>query len=88
MPTIEDSSMDIHQTLIDNGIDWYVVIRNGMPSLEHQLNLSAVLQCGETPVNYGISAMQQCWGGEDLGEDAITVASTADAYTLQRDIEI
>ena len=66
--------MNIHKTLIKNGIDWYVVRKtDGSHDLQHSSGLSAVLDCGEKPQNYSISDLQQCWGGDDFGNDCIYI---------------
>lgn len=66
--------MNVHATLIQNSPDWYVVRTvDGDYDLRHASALSAILQCGEPPEQFGIDAMQQCWGGDDLGEDCVNV---------------
>lgn len=66
--------MNIHQTLINNSTDWYVIRTvDGEYDLRHACALSAILQCGEPPENYGIECIQQCWNGDDLGDDCVSV---------------
>ena len=68
--------MNIHNTLINNAADWYVVqLADGTVDLQHASQLSAILQCGAAPLDYDIADLQQCWGGTDLGEDSVTLSS-------------
>ena len=66
--------MDVQQTLINNDHNWYVIRTvDGDYDLRHVSALSAILQCSEPPERYGIAALQQCWGGDDLGEDCVDI---------------
>lgn len=55
--------------LINNGLDWYVVTKlDGEIDLQHETQLSAIIQCGHNTEDYGIEKIERCWGGEDLGD--------------------
>jgi hypothetical protein len=66
--------MDVYEALKNNGLDWYVVRKtDGEYELKHESGLSSILQCDHKPEDYDIEDYQQCWNGEDLGEDAINL---------------
>lgn len=64
----EWTSEERREALINNGLDWYLVDTNTGTELRHATSLSNLLQCGEAMEEHGITAMERCWNGEDLGE--------------------
>jgi hypothetical protein len=61
---------DRREALINNTLEWYLVdYSDGTTDVVHSTGLSSILQCGEAMEDHGITSMQQCWNGEDLGED-------------------
>ena len=61
--------MDAYEALVNNGLDWYVVETiEGDLRLQHSTALSAILDCGRDPEEYGITGIHQCWNGVELGE--------------------
>jgi hypothetical protein len=56
--------------LINNDLNWYVVeYDSGEIELKHRSNLSSIFDCGHALEDYGITSLEQCWNGEDLGQD-------------------
>jgi hypothetical protein len=69
MKTTEWTSKERREALINNTLEWYLVdYTDGTTDIVHETSLSSILQCGEAMEDHGITAMQQCWNGEDLGE--------------------
>lgn len=55
------------QMLINNSHDWYVVtLVDGSYELKHSTALSAIIECGEPAEEYGYTAIEKCWNGDDL----------------------
>ena len=58
------------EMLKNNGLDWYVTTdTDDRVALKHASELSAILECGHDPADYGYAEIQQCWNGEDLSGD-------------------
>ena len=56
--------------LVNNDYNWYVVAyTDGSYDCRHDTSLSSILQCGHDTVDYDIEQMEQCWGGQELGEN-------------------
>jgi hypothetical protein len=57
-----------YQELVNNGLDWYVVeYADGSFDVKHSSGLSAILDCGHDPADYGIESLHRCWNGEEIG---------------------
>lgn len=70
MKTVELTQQERNQWLIDSDIDWYLVdYDDGETVCKHESMLSNILQCGHDPVDYGITAMERGWGGDDLSDN-------------------
>ena len=55
--------------LINNDLDWYVVdYDDGSTKLVHHTGLSSILDCGYDMEDFGITNMERCWNGDDVGE--------------------
>ena len=53
--------------LLNNSSDWYVVtLDDGKYKLLHKTGLSNILQCGEPMKDFGYTAIEQCWDGQDF----------------------
>lgn len=49
--------------LRNNDYNWYVVkLLNNRIELQHESNLSAILQCGMVMEEFGIKSIQRCGG--------------------------
>ena len=70
MKTEKWTSEERFDALLDNDTDWYLVdYADGDTKIEHRDSLSSVLDCGVPEEEFDIVRMQQCWGGEELGEE-------------------
>jgi len=64
------NSKQAYAALINNDLNWYVVsFSDGTRELRHRTALSAILECGHDPSEYGIDDFRQCWNGEELDEN-------------------
>lgn len=56
--------------LVNNDLDHYLVdYEDGTTELKHRSLLSSILDCGQPTEDFDIARMQQCWNGEEIGEE-------------------
>jgi hypothetical protein len=68
--TTEIKMTERAEMLMNNNLEWYVVtLCSGKHELMHQTNLSSILQCGEPMSDFGYTALERCWNGEDLSTE-------------------
>jgi hypothetical protein len=65
MKTTNPRAKQLAKYMTANDRDWYAIVEDGAAVLKHQSGLSNILQCGQSPADFGITGMWRC-GAESM----------------------